>query len=202
TGKTELVESDPLKQVDFGGARFSEATDDLVLTLYYGEHRRRYYRDKGFESDLKWLEGKFPGKEVSIASDTRDEQTWLISASSDTEPGETYLFDRKTHKLTLQYKVREKLPREALAAMKAVKYKSSDGLEIPAYLTLPKGVPGKNLPVLVIPHGGPWARDVWGYNSLAQFFANRGYAVLSPNFRGSTGYGKKFLDAGNKEWGK
>jgi dienelactone hydrolase len=83
-----------------------------------------------------------------------------------------------------------------------VKYKSSDGLEIPAYLTLPKGVPGKNLPALVIPHGGPWARDVWGYNSLAQFFANRGYAVLSPNFRGSTGYGKKFLDAGNKEWGK
>jgi dipeptidyl aminopeptidase/acylaminoacyl peptidase len=202
TGKTELVESDPLKQVDFSGARFSEATDDLVLTLYYGEHRRRYYRDKGFESDLKWLEGKFPGKEVSIASDTRDEQTWLISANSDTEPGETYLFDRKTHKLALQYKSREKLPREALASMKPVKYKSSDGLEIPAYLTLPKGVPAKNLPALVIPHGGPWARDMWGYNALAQFFANRGYAVLSPNFRGSTGYGKKFLDAGNKEWGK
>jgi dipeptidyl aminopeptidase/acylaminoacyl peptidase len=202
TGKTEMVESDPLKQVDFGGARFSEATDDLVLTLYVGERRRRYYRDKGFETDLKWLEGKFPGKEVSIASDTRDEQTWLIVANSDTEPGETYLFERKTHKLALQYKIREKLPREALASMKPVKYKSSDGLEIPAYLTLPKGVPAKNLPALVIPHGGPWARDFWGYNGLAQFFANRGYAVLMPNFRGSTGYGKKFLDAGNKEWGK
>jgi dipeptidyl aminopeptidase/acylaminoacyl peptidase len=202
TGKTELVESDPLKQVDFTGARFSEATDELVLTLYYGERRRRYYRDKGFEKDLTWLEGKFPGKEVSIASDTRDEQTWLIVANSDTEPGETYLFDRKTRKLTLQYKIREKLPREALASMKPVKYKSSDGLEIPAYLTLPKGVPAKNLPALLIPHGGPWARDLWGYNSLAQFFANRGYAVLMPNFRGSTGYGKKFLDAGNKEWGK
>lgn len=202
TGKTELVESDPLKQVDFSGARFSEATDELVLTLYYGEHRRRYYRDKGFETDLKWLEGKFPGKEVSIASDTRDEQTWLIAANSDTEPGETYLFDRKTRKLALQFKIREKLPREALASMKPVKYKSSDGLEIPAYLTLPKGVPAKNLPALLIPHGGPWARDLWGYNGLAQFFANRGYAVLMPNFRGSTGYGKKFLDAGNKEWGK
>lgn len=201
TGKTEMVESDPLKQVDFAGARFSEATDDLVLTLYYGEHRRRYYRDKGFETDLKWLEGKLPGKEVSIASDTQDEQTWLVAASSDTEPGETYLFDRKTRKLALQFKVREKLPREALASMKPVKYKSSDGLEIPAYLTLPKGVPAKNLPVLLIPHGGPWARDVWGFNPLAQFFANRGYAVLMPNFRGSTGYGKKFLDAGNKEWG-
>ena len=202
TGKTELVESDPLKRVDFSGARFSEATDDLVLTLYYDEHRRRYYRDKGFEHDLKWLESKFPGKEISIASDTRDEQTWLIVANSDTEPGETYLFDRKTRKLALQYKIREKLPREALAFMKPVTYKSSDGLEIPAYLTLPKGVPAKNLPALLIPHGGPWARDLWGYNSLAQFFANRGYAVLMPNFRGSTGYGKKFLDAGNKEWGK
>ena len=85
--------------------------------------------------------------------------------------------------------------------MKAVRYKSSDGMEIPAYLTLPKGVPAKNLPVVIIPHGGPWARDSWGYNTFAQFFANRGYAVLQPNFRGSTGYGKKFIDAGNKQWG-
>src|SRR5215471_18489125 len=86
--------------------------------------------------------------------------------------------------------------------MKSVTYKSSDGLEIPAYLTLPKGVPPKNLPALIIPHGGPWGRDQWGYNSLAQFFANRGYAVLMPNFRGSTGYGRKFLDAGNLQWGR
>jgi dienelactone hydrolase len=75
-------------------------------------------------------------------------------------------------------------------------------LEIRAYLTLPKGVPAKNLPALIIPHGGPWGRDLWGYNPLAQFFANRGYAVLMPNFRGSTGYGRKFLDAGNLEWGR
>src|SRR4029077_5806556 len=118
------------------------------------------------------------------------------------EPGEIYLFNRKTHKLALQYRVREKLPREALAEMKVVHYKSSDGLEIPAYLTLPKGIPGKNLPTIVFPHGGPWSRDMWGYNGYAQFFANRGYAVLSMNFRGSTGYGKKFLDAGNGEWGR
>jgi dipeptidyl aminopeptidase/acylaminoacyl peptidase len=99
--------------------------------------------------------------------------------------------------LVLQYRRFEKLPRESLASMQVVKYKSSDGLEIPAYLTLPKGVPAKGLPLLVVPHGGPWARDNWGYSSLAQFFANRGYAVLMPNFRGSTGYGKKFLNAGN-----
>jgi dienelactone hydrolase len=86
--------------------------------------------------------------------------------------------------------------------MRPVHYKSSDGLDIPAYLTLPKGAGEKNLPTLVVPHGGPWARDYWGYNSLAQFFANRGYAVLMPNFRGSTGFGKSFLNAGNGEWGR
>jgi dipeptidyl aminopeptidase/acylaminoacyl peptidase len=85
--------------------------------------------------------------------------------------------------------------------MKSIKYKSSDGLEIPAYLVLPKGVPAKNLPMVAFPHGGPWGRDEWGYNSFAQFLANRGYAVLMPNFRASTGYGKKFLDAGNRQWG-
>jgi dipeptidyl aminopeptidase/acylaminoacyl peptidase len=202
TGKTEIVESDPLKKVDFGGAFFNEATDELAFTYYEEDRPRYYFKDKGFGADFKWLDGKFPGKEVNLSSTTLDEQTWLVSASSDTEPGETYLFDRKNHKLALQYKIREKLPRESLAEMRPVHYKSSDGLEIPAYLTLPKGVPAKNLPTIIFPHGGPWGRDVWGYNGYAQFFANRGYAVLSMNFRGSTGYGKKFLDAGNNEWGR
>ncbi|MGA3210919.1 MAG: alpha/beta fold hydrolase [Terriglobales bacterium] len=202
TGKTELVESDPLKRVDFGDAVFSEATDELVITSYQDDRERRYFRDKGFEADFKWLSSKFPGMEIDRASSTLDEQIWLVYAHSDTEPGETYLFDRKTRQLTLQYKVREKLPREDLAEMKPAHYKSSDGLEIPAYLTLPKGISGKNLPTVIFPHGGPWGRDYWGYNGYAQFFANRGYAVLSMNFRGSTGYGKKFLDAGNNEWGR
>jgi dipeptidyl aminopeptidase/acylaminoacyl peptidase/tetratricopeptide (TPR) repeat protein len=202
TGKTEMVESDPLKKVDFGGAGFSEASDELALTWYMDDPLRLYFRDNGFESDFKWLRGQLPGKEVSHSSSTLDERVWLVSAYSDTEPGETYLFDRKTHKLTLRYKAQEKLPREALAEMKPIHYRSSDGLEIPAYLTLPKGIPDKNRPTIILPHGGPWVRDVWGYNGYAQFFANRGYAVLSMNFRGSTGYGKKFLDAGNKEWGR
>src|SRR5438034_11684729 len=85
--------------------------------------------------------------------------------------------------------------------MKPVRYASSDGLEIPAYLTLPKGAEAKGLPAILLPHGGPWGRDAWGYNAFAQFLANRGYAVLQPNFRASTGYGKKFLNLGNKQWG-
>jgi dipeptidyl aminopeptidase/acylaminoacyl peptidase len=202
SGKTEMVESDPLNRVDFGGAVFSEASDELAETVYVDARFRRYFRDKGFETDKKWLQSKLPGEEVDATSRTLDEHMWLVTANSDTEPGETYLFDRRTHKLTFQYKIQEKLPRDAMAEMKSVSYESSDGLEIPAYLTLPRGLAPKGLPVLIIPHGGPWARDVWGFNGLAQFFANRGYAVLMPNFRGSTGYGKKFLDAGNDEWGR
>jgi dipeptidyl aminopeptidase/acylaminoacyl peptidase len=201
TGDLETVESDPLKRVDLGSAWFSEATDELVATLYSDDRERRYFRDQEFEADYQWLEKKFPGREISAVSSTLDDRQWLVSAHGDVEPGETYLFDRASRTLAFQYKVREKLPRESLAPMQAVRYKSSDGLEIPAYLTLPKGVQAKNLPALLVPHGGPWVRDEWGYNALAQFFANRGYAVLMPNFRGSTGYGKKFLNAGNGEWG-
>jgi dienelactone hydrolase len=170
---------------------FSSGTfaHDLVVSPAYG-------------ADVHWIEKQFPDQEIMLVSRTKDEQFWLATAVSDKEPGQTFLFDRKAHTLTPQFKIREKLPRAELAQMKSVTYKSSDGLEIPAYLTLPKGVPAKNLPALIIPHGGPWGRDLWGYNPLAQFFANRGYAVLMPNFRGSTGYGRRFLDAGNLEWGR
>ncbi|MGI9069161.1 MAG: alpha/beta fold hydrolase [Pyrinomonadaceae bacterium] len=202
TGKEELVESDPMNRVDLGNANFSEVSDELIATAYEDERTRIYWKDKSFEADYKLLQKKLPGKEIGFVNSTRDERLFLIVANSDTEPGERYLFDRQTKKLTLQYRIREKLNRDYLAPMTAVRYKSSDGLEIPAYLTLPKGVPAKNLPAVVVPHGGPWGRDSWGYNSFAQFLANRGYAVLSPNFRASTGYGKKFLDAGNKQWGE
>ena len=202
TSKTEMVESDPFGKVDFGGALFSEVTDELVETWYVADRLQTYYKNKRFGDDVHWIEHRFPDDEIRVVSRTKDDQLWLVTAGSDREPGDTFLFWRKTHTLTPQFKIWEKLPRQDLAEMKPVTYKSSDGLEIPAYLTLPKGVPANNLPTLVIPHGGPWGRDAWGYNPLAQFFANRGYAVLMPNFRGSTGYGRKFLDAGNLEWGR
>ena len=201
TGKEEVVETDPMKRVDFGNAIFSEASDSLIATTYDDERERIYWKDKGFEADYKDLQKQLPGKEIGFGSSTKDEKLWLIYANADTDPGSTYLFDRSTKKLTLQYQSREKLNRSYLAPMKPVKYPSSDGMEIPAYLTLPKGVAAKNLPAVIVPHGGPWYRDTWGYNAFAQFLANRGYAVLQPNFRGSTGYGKKFIDASNKQWG-
>jgi dipeptidyl aminopeptidase/acylaminoacyl peptidase len=202
SGKIEKVESDPMKRVDLNDAQFSDLTDELVLTTYMDDRVRRYFHDKDREADYKSLQKQLPGKDVNFGSHSLDEKLWLVTATGDTEPGETYLFDRTTRKLTLQYRIREKLDRSALAPMTTVRYKSSDGLEIPAFLTLPKGVPAKSLPLVVVPHGGPWARDTWGFNPLPQFLANRGYAVLMPNFRGSTGYGKKFLNAGNGEWGR
>jgi dipeptidyl aminopeptidase/acylaminoacyl peptidase len=201
TGKEELVESDPDNRVDFGNVRFSDVTDEMIYTFYQDDKPRIYFKNKAAEADYKLVRQKLGGKEVSFGSSTADEMKFMVTAWSDTEPGETYLFDRKTKELTKQFRIRERLPREALAEVKPVRYKSSDGLEIPAYLTLPKGVAAKNLPTIIMPHGGPWARDTWGFFSYAQFMANRGYAVLTPNFRGSTGYGKKFLDAGNKQWG-
>ena len=202
TGKEEIVTSDPLNRVDLSGAQFSDVTDELIAVVYVDERVRYDFRDKAYEADYNLLKKQLPGADINFGSSTADEQVWVVSATSDTEPGETYLFDRRTKKLTKQYRVRENLPREALASMKPITYPSSDGLQVPAYLTLPKGVPAKNLPLVVHPHGGPWARDTWGYRGVVQFLANRGYAVLQPNFRGSTGYGKKFLNAANNQWGE
>ena len=202
TGAETVVESDPLKRVDIDNAIFSEKTDDLIATVYVDDRQRLYFKDPVFEADYRFVEKQLPGRQLTFRSPTADEQRWIVSAGSDVEPGEAYLYDRAAKKLTLQYRIYEKLPRAALAPMTSVRYPSSDGLEIPAYLTLPKGVAPKGLPAIIVPHGGPWARDTWGYDAFAQFLANRGYAVLQPNFRGSTGYGRRFLDAGNKQWGE
>ena len=201
TGNEEFVEQDPNGRVDIGNVAFSEVTKDVIATSYNDDKVRVVWKDKGFEKDYEWLKSKLGDQEISFGSRTRDESKLIVSTFSDVDPGTVWLFDRRSKDLKKLYQVREKLPRASLSPMKPIRFKSSDGLEIPAYLTLPKGLPAKNLPLLVVPHGGPWARDSWGYHTLAQFWANRGYAVLQPNFRGSTGYGKKFIDAGNLQWG-
>jgi dipeptidyl aminopeptidase/acylaminoacyl peptidase len=201
TGKTKFIEKDPENQVDFAGALFSDVTDEMLATFYIGDTRRVYPKQKQFGKDYEHLTKALPKGELNIVSMTFDEQTWLVSVSRDVDPVSVYVFDRKTGNSELLYKTRPNLPSENLAPMKAIRYKARDGMSIPAYLTLPKGVPAKKLPTVMLVHGGPWARDFWGYNGLAQFLANRGYAVFQLNFRGSTGYGKKFLNAGNKQWG-
>lgn len=201
TGKTTFIEKDPNNEVDFGGALFSDVTNELLATFYVGDKVRMYPKQKKFGDLYEKMKKALPPGEVSITGSTADETVWMLHVSSDVDPGSRYLYDAKTHQAELLYKSRPDLPSEHLAPIKPVKYKARDGFTIPAYLTLPKGIPAKNLPVIMFIHGGPWARDMWGYNAVAQFLANRGYAVLQPNFRGSAGYGKKFLNAGNKEWG-
>jgi dipeptidyl aminopeptidase/acylaminoacyl peptidase len=200
-GTEEPVESDPLERVDFGNALFSEATDELIATTYDDERTRIYFRDKAWEADYKWLQQQRPGLDLQVPSLTADDSMLLVTATGDTEPGESFIFDRKARRIIPQYKLRERIDRAHLASMKPIRYPSSDGLEIPAFLVLPRGVAARNLPLIALPHGGPWSRSSWGYSGIPQFLANRGYAVLLPNFRGSTGYGKKFLNAGNKQWG-
>jgi dipeptidyl aminopeptidase/acylaminoacyl peptidase len=172
--KTEqVVESDPLNKVDFGGATFSDVTNELIATSYQDDRTRIYWKDKAWEKDYNLIQSKLPGKEITPANSTNDEGLWMVLARSDKEPGERYLFDRNTKTLTFQYRVFEKLPRESLASRNPISYTSSGGLVIPAYLTLPVGVAPKNLPLVVYVHGGPWARDSWGYDAIAQFLANR-----------------------------
>jgi dipeptidyl aminopeptidase/acylaminoacyl peptidase len=201
TGEEELVDSDPEGQVDISGAAFSRATQELLATYYLGDRLRIYPKDAQFARDLERVRAAVPDGDINFGSRTRDDRFQLVSVTSDIDPGATYLYDQATGEVELLYRPRPDLPTEHLARMQPVRYTARDGIEIPAYLTLPRNVAPRNLPVIIFPHGGPWSRDTWGYNANAQFLANRGYAVFQPNFRGSTGYGKRFLNLGNEEWG-
>ena len=198
----KLIESDPQNEVDLENVSFSYITDELIATIYCGDKKRIYWKDDNFKNDFELLEKKFEEAEVSITSTTSDEKIWIIYVATDRDPGSAYLFDRSSKEIDFLYKPRPELPVEHLVNMLPVRYNSLDGLEIPAYLSFPSYHSDKALPAVIFVHGGPWARDYWGYNSFAQFLANRGYAVLQSNFRGSTGFGKKFLNAAINEWGE
>ncbi|MGB7417592.1 MAG: S9 family peptidase [Erythrobacter sp.] len=130
---------------------------------------------------------------IDFAGASADESRLLIAASSDTDPGAIYLYDKQSRQLEELLPMREYLVNQPMGTMQPVTYPASDGTEIPAYLTLPPRSDGKNLPAIVLPHGGPAARDYWGFDWLVQFFTARGYAVLQPNYRGSSGYGEAWF---------
>ncbi|MDA8021295.1 MAG: prolyl oligopeptidase family serine peptidase, partial [Thermoanaerobaculia bacterium] len=202
TGDTKFLESDPENEVDVTGAMFSDATGELIATAYLGDRMRVYPKTQRLKDALAFLKSELPEGEISFSPQTNDDRLVLVIVSRDVDPGTVYLYDWEESTVEKLYESRPELPTEDLAPMRAIRYTARDGLTIPAYLTTPKGVPAKNLATVVLPHGGPWIRDAWGYSEDAQFLANRGYAVLSPNFRSSLGFGKKFLNAGNKEWGR
>lgn len=156
--------------------------------------------DPAVKADFAGIAALNDGDFEVVSRDNAD-RTWLVAFTSDRGPVRYYTWDRGAQKGTFMFSARPKLENVLLANMTPVAIKSRDGLTLNSYLTLPSGVPPKNLPMVLFVHGGPWARDTWGYNPYAQWFANRGYACLQVNFRGSTGYGKKFLYAANRQWG-
>ncbi len=201
TGTETYVHADPLGESDLTHIDFADETEKLLYTMYETDKPRYYFFDDETERDFNRIGELLDGKMISIVSATLREDIWLIRAYDDRDPGAAYLYDRSSGELKFLFHPRPDLPVEQLATVESIRYRSTDGLEIQAYLTLPdEGI--RSGAGIVLVHGGPWARDSYGYHPYAQFLANRGYAVLQPNFRSSTGFGKRFLNAGNLEWGK
>ncbi len=196
-GKEEVIAGDP--DYDVSGAVIDE-DKRIPLAVSFTKARTEWkVLDESVKDDFAAL-AKLHAGDFAVASRTADGQLWLVSYNVDNGPAAYYLYDRKEKKGKLLFVNIPKLADAKLAAMEPVSFDSRDGLKLHGYLTKPLGVEAKNLPTVLLVHGGPWARDSWGYSPMPQWLANRGYAVLQLSFRGSTGYGKKFLNAGNREW--
>lgn len=169
--------------------------DRRVVGASYATEKRQFsYLDAELKSLADKLHAALPGKPlITINGASADEGKLLLIASSDTDPGMTYLYDKSTRQLEPLLPLRSFMENRVLGKMTPVNFPASDGTQVPGYLTLPPGSDGKNIPAIVLPHGGPTARDEWGFDWLVQFFAARGYAVLQPNFRGSSGYGSEWF---------
>lgn len=184
---------------------YSRARKALLAARYTSWKRERYFFDSEFEAMMADLKSKLGDIEFGLVSNNKAEDKFMVLAHSDKIRGIYYLYDKVSGTLEKVADATPWLDPQEMATMNPVEYSSRDGLTIYGYLTLPKGYTmetAKKLPVIVNPHGGPWYRDQWGFNPEVQFLANRGYAVFQMNFRGSTGYGKKFWEASFKQWGK
>ena len=187
--------------VDIADVVWSKARKRVAYADYQTWKNERHYLDDDARKLFARLEEKLAGYEVLIQSTTDDERGMIVAATNDRTQGTRYFYDRRSDRLTKLGEVAPWLPEAKMAHVKPIQYKARDGLVINGYLTLPNGVEAKKLPVIVNPHGGPWARDGWGFNPEVQFLVSRGYAVLQMNYRGSTGYGRKFWESSFKQWG-
>jgi len=186
---------------DLDGASYSRLRKVLTLAVWQSDKVRRKFFDKETEDLYARLAAKLPGYEFALQNANRAEDKFIVAAYNDRTPGVRYLYDARADSLTELAVINPALPEQDMAPMQPISYRSRDGLTLHGYLTLPVGREPRGLPCIVNPHGGPWARDGWGWNPEIQFLANRGYCVLQMNFRGSTGYGRKFWEAGFGQWG-
>lgn len=200
TGKESrvLFSNDKYNVID---AQYSRSKKQMAFVIVETWKKEKFYLDSAAKILYTRLEKLLPNMETRVVDRDKSENTYIVRTFTDRNPGSFYLYlaDKGTvRKLTdLNSSIKE----EEMSKMEPIAFEARDGLKIQGYLTLPLNKEVKNLPVVVLPHGGPTGRNSWGYSADVQFLANRGYAVLQVNFRGSTGYGKKFLAAGFKQWG-
>lgn len=187
---------------DLMGAGFSRLRKVLTSADFHTDKPGHHFFDPVSEKIHAAIARQLPGYELAWQDATRDEKKFIVASYSDRTPGARYLYDADSNTLHKLADINTALPEADMAPMQPIQFKARDGLTLHGYLTLPLGRPAENLPVVVNPHGGPWARDYWGFNPEAQFLANRGYAVLQINFRSSTGYGRRFWEAGFGQWGQ
>ncbi len=188
--------------VDAGAPTYSRKRKVLTGVTYTSWKSEWVALDEESAAVREKLRRHLPEGDIAITSSNRNEDVVVVYLASDRSSGRYYIYDVASDKLQDLGSLTPWLKEDEMAPMRPICYTSRDGLAIHGYLTLPVGREAKNLPVVVNPHGGPWARDEWGFNPEVQFLANRGYAVLQVNFRGSTGYGRKFWEASFKQWGK
>jgi dipeptidyl aminopeptidase/acylaminoacyl peptidase len=189
-------------EVDVSDLHYSKKRKVITSATYTTWKQERTFFDPEAEKLYQTLEEKLPGYDVYVVSSNKAEDTFVVRTITDRSLGSFYLYDSNSGELKKLADRNPWLKEDQLADMKPIEYKSRDGLTVHGYLTLPKGKAPKDLPIVVNPHGGPWARDEWGFNPEVQFLANRGFGVLQMNFRGSTGYGRSFWEAGFRQWGQ
>ncbi len=197
TGQSSVIASD--QEYDVGQIMIQPITRVIEAVSIYKDKNQWQILDESIAADFEAI-SKVTKGDFSVTSRDLEDKNWLVADLTDNGPVYYYAYNRETKTSTFLFSSQPKLEGLQLASMQPISYSARDGLTIHGYLTTPVNIPSKNLPTVLLVHGGPWARDIWGYNPQAQWLANRGYVVLQVNFRGSTGYGKAFLNAGNREW--
>lgn len=188
-------------KADIDRVDYSRDTHRFELVTWEGAKPEKYFLDKDIQNIYLSLNHQLAGSEIMIVGRDSAEDKFIIKSYTDRNPGTYYLYERADQKLTRLGDINTSINPNELCPMQTIAFKARDGLTINGYITLPKGKNATDLPVVVMPHDGPWRRDTWGYSDEVQFLANRGYAVFQVNYRGSTGYGKAFYSAGFKQAG-
>ncbi len=198
SGKREVLAQDP--HYDVSDVMEHPDTHEIQMVSFVKARIEHVVLDPSIQQDIDEIR-KLSAGDFGIYNRTHDDDVWLVGFTEDDSPLSYYTFDRKEKKGTFLFYNRPELTEYTLARMRPISFRARDGLTIHGYLHTPVGTQRSRLPMVLNVHGGPWHRDTWGYDPESQWLANRGYAVLQVNFRGSTGYGKEFLNAGDKEWG-